>query len=262
MKSEVAESPIVTAFRKLQAMDSKWSAEVGRRTGDRWIRGDELRQAEGGGFYEFLLHLGRKIHTSDRRNIAASFALRFGWSSVVAIAPYVIHGCVPRVTLDNISFRFSESCLFEKAALHHAEGASCDAGTLLLFLRKNLVEQARPIVETLHRWSGFSVKGLWGMITPGWGSQCINVCGATGDRSAGVELARRLCAGTDVVARMQAEFFPIVHEGTTHYFSRRASCCRYYLQPNAEYCASCPLESHEVRIRKNTEWLKSRHHTE
>jgi len=48
------------------------------------------------------------LTSADRRTIAASFAMRFGWASGMAIAPYLRAGCVPDVSLDNASFKFSE----------------------------------------------------------------------------------------------------------------------------------------------------------
>jgi hypothetical protein len=50
--------------------------------------------------------------------IVASFALRYGWSSGVAFAPYLLYQCVPTLTLDNVSFKFNDNALFERVALH------------------------------------------------------------------------------------------------------------------------------------------------
>jgi hypothetical protein len=52
-----------------------------------WIDGTDLRDAGAGPFHALLRRIGDVARTTDRRTIAASFALRFGWSSAIAIAP-------------------------------------------------------------------------------------------------------------------------------------------------------------------------------
>jgi hypothetical protein len=51
-----------------------------------------------------------------------------------------------------------------------------------------------------------------------------------------------------------------VHEvtylGATHVYQRRASCCRIYLLPGQELCASCPLVSQGERVERNRAWMK------
>jgi len=57
------------------------------------------------------------VHAQDRRTIAASFALRYGWASAMAIAPYLRFYCVLDVSLENVSFKFRESTFLERAAI-------------------------------------------------------------------------------------------------------------------------------------------------
>ncbi|MEO7997123.1 MAG: (2Fe-2S)-binding protein, partial [Gemmatimonadaceae bacterium] len=60
-----------------------------------------------------------------------------------------------------------------------------------------------------------------------------------------------------------AEMRPIMREvsyaGDTHLYQRRASCCRFYLLPSGNLCASCPLVSDEERMQRNIEWMKTQH---
>jgi hypothetical protein len=43
----------------------------------------------------------------------------------------------------------------------------------------------------------------------------------------------------------------------THLFQRRASCCRWYLLPQGELCASCPLVPQEARLQRNAAWMQA-----
>mgnify|MGYP001555709626 CR=1 FL=1 len=98
----------------------------------------------------------------------------------MAIAPYLKHGSVPALSLDNVSLKFSESTFFERTAIHDPRGilvagapgaqhpsmaVVADRSALLQSLRSALKAQALPVVETLHAWAGFAPKGTWGMLT-------------------------------------------------------------------------------------------------
>jgi hypothetical protein len=63
-------------------------------------------------------------------------------------------------------------------------------------------------------------------------------------------------AGTDVVARMRPLMHAVSYRDVTHLYQRRASCCRYYLLPQGDLCASCPLVSHEERLARNLAWMQ------
>ena len=277
-------------FAALAGVDPKWRADVGvPEPVDGWIRGDDFRDATRGPFQALLARMAARTKTADRMTLAASFALRFGWAGAIAIAPYLTHRCVPHVPLDNISIKFRETTLFERTALHVAHGwressdvtsggARDDAdhdtdhdtnhdtgndasggpllqGPLLQRLRDELQGQAEPVVRALYDWSGFSVKGSWGMITSSWAAQFITVCERLGGQALAAPIMEAFFAGTDDVARMQPRTHPVSMQGVTHLYQRRASCCRYYLLPQGDLCASCPLVSHEERLSRNTEFM-------
>ena len=109
--------PIVAIFRDLQASHSNWHVEIGQPSGTGWIAGTDLRTAIQGPFDALLSAIGEGLHTSDRRTIVASFALCYGWSSGIAIAPYLFYQCVPKISLDNVSFKFHANTLFETSGL-------------------------------------------------------------------------------------------------------------------------------------------------
>src|SRR5215813_12147104 len=111
-------SPVVAVFQGLRALHPNWDVEIGLPSGRGWIKGTDLTTASEGPFNMLLSRMGERLHTSDRRTIAASFALRYGWSSGIAIAPCLLYQCVPKITLDNVSFKFHENTAFERAALH------------------------------------------------------------------------------------------------------------------------------------------------
>ena len=256
-------------IEELGAIEPGWSVEIGRPNGKQWVSGEDLKDAGTDPFQDVLQRLGGTLGTNDRRTISASFAMRFGWSAGTAIAASVIHGWVPDIRLENISLRFGgRNTMFERLALHRAQGtffegaeskdeskdASRDA--LLRVLRDTLFEQAAPVVEALRLWSHFPPRATWGMISSSWGAQCSNVFARLGDQCSGAELARALFRGNDVIAQSQPRFYPVTYNTFTRMYYRSSSCCRYYLLPDKQHCAQCPLIEEDHRVRRNVEWLR------
>ena len=203
--------------------------------------------------------------------MAASFALRFAWSSWVAIFPYVVDRRVPEIGLQNISLKFGENTLHERTALYVPRGAvlsnddgalhrlvACapDEPALLRRLRIELVEQTRPMVDALYEWSGFSKKGAWGQITSAWTSHFVNAYDRLGSQANALPVLQAFFEGDDEIARTQPRVSPLSLGDQTHLYQRRASCCRYYLLPQGSLCASCPLVSDEERLVRNREWMR------
>jgi ferric iron reductase protein FhuF len=266
------DSPVEAALAALHGIDPKWRVDIGvPDDSPGWISGTDFTRANGGAFPVLLSRIGQRLRTEDRRTVAASFALRFGWAAWVAIVPYVIHQCVPEVGLDNISLKFGGNTLHERTAIHSPRGAvvagpcrlihpllqsAQNSGELLRLLRSQLLEQARPMVDALYEWSGFSKKGAWGQITSSWASQFVNAYGRLGDQAQALPVVQAFFEGDDEISRMQPNLHPVTLGDITHLYQRRASCCRYYLLPQGSLCASCPLVSHEERLAKNLDWMR------
>jgi hypothetical protein len=230
-----------------------WAA-LGRPAGAGWIAGDDLRDAGSGPFNDLLRRIGHSARTTDRRTIAASFAMRFGWASAIAVEGYLRHRCVSDVALGNTSFLFGPSTAFERAVLHERRGwcltsgdadvalvAVPDMAALRRALRATLTDQAAPIVEALFRWSGFARRGTWGLLTSAWVSQFTTYGEPRDDQRALVPELAAFFAGDDLVSTMRPRLRAVSVGGATHLVQRRASCCRMYLLPGGELCVSCPL---------------------
>jgi hypothetical protein len=269
--SEPTTSPVAEIYEALRALDASWHVEIGRPDGVGWITGADLRDARSGPFHELLLQIGERARTTDLRTIAASFALRYGWASAMAIAPYLRYHCVPDISLENVSFKFKPSTFFERTAMHEARGTVVAGDTrawhdslstvpddeaLLRELRSALTAQATPVVEALYEWSGFARKGTWGMLTSSWAAQFTALSENRNDQRAMLPVIESLFVGSDDVARMRPRMHVVTYAEAVHLYQRRASCCRWYLLPQGELCASCPLVSDDERVQRNRAWMK------
>jgi ferric iron reductase protein FhuF len=256
----VRSSSVAHVFEALRHINPSWTVELGRPVpGDGWISGAELVNPSSGPLHELLQRIGARVQTADRRTIAALYAMRFGWASAMAIAPYVKFTAVPDVSLENVSLKFTPSTFLERMAIHEPSGVAGKAGDRHLLrqaLRQQLTAQAVPVVEALHQWSGFAPRGTWGMLTSSWAAHLINLSADGPDQRGVLPELQRFFEGDDLAAVMQPRVHPVTYRDATHLYQRRASCCRFYLVPEGELCASCPLVSQEERIARNVAWMK------
>jgi len=166
-------SHLARIYARLRKLHANWYVEFGSRSGDGWIPGRALLEPESGPFRALLERIAGRLYTEDRKIIAASFALRFGWSAGAAIAPFLLYRCVPDIDLDNIALRFNEQALFERVAILQPRAVAVrdeefgddplvsilddipikETGSkplyhpvLLATIRDTLEEQARPVV--------------------------------------------------------------------------------------------------------------------
>jgi ferric iron reductase protein FhuF len=267
-----SDSPVEEALAALRGIDPKWRVDIGvPDESPGWISGTDFTRANGGAFPGLLNRIGERLRTDDRMTVAASFALRFGWSAWVAIVPYVVHQCVPEVSLDNISLKFGSNTLHERTAIHCPRGgvvaspgrlihpllqSAQNSVALLRLLRSQLLEQTQPMVDALYEWSGFSKKGAWGQITSSWTSHFVNAYGRLGDQAQALPVVQAFFEGDDEMSRMRPRLHALTLGDITHLYQRRASCCRYYLLPQGSLCASCPLVSHEECLAKNLDSMR------
>jgi len=254
----VRPSPFVAVFDRLRALDPSWDVALGEPEGPHWIRGTDLTAPDRGKLHDLLERIGARLETSNRKIIAAAFALRFGWSSAAAIGPYLVARCVPDLRLENVSFRFGASTLFERVALHKPRGAMLnpdvdaphpdvtvvhDPSALRNHLRDALLANAGPVVEGLYLWSRFPRRAIWGQVFSSWAAPMTQILAHTGAATAdgAVQVATAFFDDPRPVFAMRPHFYTVASDGESRAYHRRASCCLYYKLPKGSLCASCPL---------------------
>jgi hypothetical protein len=94
------------------------------------------------------------------------------------------------------------------------------------------------------------------MLTSSWASHFTGLAENRNDQRPLVPELDELFAGDDVVAAMRPMMHAVEYGGMVHLYQRRASCCRFYLLPEGDLCASCPLVSDEERLTRNRDWMK------
>lgn len=236
---------------------------IGKPNGDGWIHGKTLLEPEQGAFQELLLKIGARINTGNRRVIAASFALRYGWAAGAPLNIFINHHAVMNLALDNISLRFCNAALYQDYSLHNIDAVyrtnsiqwpdknGTDA------MSEQLYEQAAPVVNALHAWSRFSRRALWSMVVSSWSSQCIRITESSlHDRNSGYALAERILQYNPDLYRNKPVFYSMQHGAEQRLFQKRHGCCLYYLAPDSSFCTSCPLIDDEERVKRSYRYLQ------
>ncbi len=238
-----------------------------------WMSHSELCHPEVGFYAALLQALMTGSSIASRRFAAASFLLRYGWSSGAMIAPLLMDRPIPWYTAEEAALCFADNTLFQAICLgsdhfiidqKHAYSAHphcalvySDKDVAIRWIADQLLCQAQPIVEALHRWSGFSHKALWAMVSSSWIGQLLNVS-KTLQRPA--ERLRRYLTVfyehwqplTDALPRC----YFIREQDKTHFFHVRASCCLYFKGKERHFCASCPVLPEDERIKRNRQWIE------
>jgi hypothetical protein len=191
----------------------------------------------------------------------------------MAIAPYLKHGCVPDISLENISLKFKESTFFERTAIHEPRGVMtiadpaanhpavttvADRHELLSALRSALVSQAMPVVEALHEWSGFARRGTWGMLTSSWAAHITSLHGDSRDQRPALPILRAFFAGDDVVAIMQRGCTRVTCLGATITVSAARELLPHLSPARTMSCARAVRSClDEERVDRNLAWMKT-----
>jgi hypothetical protein len=268
-----ADHPILDTIHQLNRLALHIPIEGDPAADGPWIAGPALAAPDEPPVAHIMDGLTRQGFGMDRRAAAASFMLRFGWSSGYAIGACMLHQRVP--SLDGLALRFHERYMFlngVRTARHAFSALPGDTGSthpdcrllagpeaLATSLFEALYGHAAPVVRALHAWSGFSERALWAMVTSSWSAQFANLGEALGREAEALAQARRLFHTAEATLRRALpEVYLVESRGRAGLCHRRAACCLYFKAPGADYCASCPLLPEPDRLEGNRHWIAAR----
>jgi hypothetical protein len=268
-----AEHPILDTIGRLNRLALHIPIKGDPAADGPWIAGPALSAPDDPPLRHVMEGLTRQGFGADRRAAAASFMLRFGWSSGYAIGAYMLHQRVP--DLDGMALRFHERYMFlngVRAGCHIFSALPGDRASahpdcqpvdgpeaLATSLFDELYRHAAPVVRALHAWSGFSERALWAMVTSSWSAQFANLGEALGREADALAQAQHLFHTAEATLRRALpEVYLVESQGRAGICHRRAACCLYFKAPGAHYCASCPLLPEPDRLVSIRHWIATR----
>ncbi len=238
-----------------------------------WLSHADMRRPQERLYAELLRALMTRSGIASRRFAAASFLLRYGWSGGAMIAPLLMDKPIPWYAAEEADLCFADNTLFQAICLNsdgfiigedqafsthpHCVSNYSDQHAAIRLVADRLAGHAQPVVEALQRWSGFSRKALWAMVSSSWVGQIINISKRfhlPEDR-----LRRHLTFFYDQwrpLADSLPHWYFISEQGKNHCFHVRASCCLYFKGEKRHFCASCPVIEEKERIERNRRWVQ------
>ncbi len=238
-----------------------------------WLSHSAMRQPQEGFYAGLLQAFMTRSGIASRRFAAASFLLRYGWSAGAVIAPWLMDKPIPWYPAEEADLCFADNTLFQAICLNsdgfliardhrfsahpHCLLSYSDPDAAIHLVAHQLACHAKPVVEALHEWSGFSHKALWAMVSSSWVGQILNIS----KRLQLPEDRLRHCltvfydASRPLAVSLPHWYF-IREQGKHHYFHIRASCCLYFKGKQRHFCASCPVIQEAERAERNRQWVQ------
>lgn len=238
-----------------------------------WLSHAEMRRPQEGLYAELLQGLMARSGIASRRFAAASFLLRYGWSAGAMIAPLLMDKPIPWYAAEEADLCFADTTLFQAVCLnsdgfivgkdhHFSAHPHCvlnysDPNAAIRLVADQLAGHAKPVVEALHQWSGFSHKALWAMVSSSWVGQILNISKRFHLPEDRLRLYLTLFYDQwRPLADSLPHWYSIREQGKNHCFHVRASCCLYFKGKNRHFCASCPVIEEKERIERNRRWVQ------
>jgi hypothetical protein len=221
---------------------------------DDWIDDAALGDPETGPLADLNARFVAAGFGVNRRAVAASLMLRYGWAAGFIIAAWLARREIVRI--DRFALKFSSMTMVEAVWIRDArilpdrgeeEGRHALLESLLAF--------TEPLIASQHHWSRFSRHALWSMVTSSWAAQFAAIGERLGRRDEAVEEVRRLMGRDPEIAAAAPRLYEVEAGRRTQTCQRRAACCLYFKGPRQHFCASCPIIPATERIARNRDWV-------
>jgi len=235
-----------------------------------WIFAGDLGDPDAGPLKALFDRFAGGGFGSNRRAVAASLLLRYGWGAGGQIAAYLALGRTLRLT--DFALQFSASTLIKGVWVREAEvgglagdplATACDwtgvvaPQALRLRLLESLVDFTAPLVDSQHAWSRFSRHALWAQVASSWAAQFAAIGERIGERAWAVAEGREILALHPEIAAAAPEVYEVRGGRQSKVCQRRAACCLYFKGPRRHFCASCPIIPVGERLQRNRQWADS-----
>ncbi|WP_026370887.1 IucA/IucC family C-terminal-domain containing protein [Kallotenue papyrolyticum] len=223
--------------------------------------------------------------TTRYRHVVAAFLINsYAWFlPAAAIAAYLTEKRVPDLDPDNVVVRLrspDEGGLFEIGLLSSrmavlpddpAAGAAeatvlHDTVQLRAWLRRRIEAHMAPLIEAVHRHTGFSRRAQWNLVADDCAALFLWIGQRIGaEERACVEGRAFVGAAGSPMQASRTAYITLDVGGQRHTFRKRGGCCLYYRLPGGQHCSTCallPAQEREQRLRASITSTQENKHEE
>ncbi|MGY6273874.1 hypothetical protein ACXIUT_29790 [Achromobacter denitrificans] len=224
-----------------------------------WIEETDFSQLDTPTQQRLLAQLGKSEFGTSAKASSASLLLRYGWSAGFLIGAWMTSGIVVRGAIQSLAFNPSKT-LLSGVCIRDCSGFLSPSDSPIAVRRQQLITEltlhARAVVEAHHRWSGFSRKALWSMVTSSWAAQFATVGEKLGRPEYAISETRKLLALDPDTAASQPELYLVEAGEKIGLCQKRKLCCLWYKSPKGGFCCSCPILPDTERLIRNRDWIQ------
>lgn len=222
-----------------------------------WIAEEDLHSTDQGPQLAILDRLAAHGFGGSRRALSASLLLRYGWSSGLLIGAWLASSVVIRRA--RLALRFSDNAVLTAVALQSYDTAVPASPSWpeaeRRMLAAELVRHASPIVDAHHRWSGFSRKALWSMVTSSWAAQFAYIGERLNAPERGLSEAIAVLSIHAEIRDASPELYLVRADGKRGVCQMRRLCCLWFKTGQRQFCTSCPIIPAHERMARNIAWI-------
>lgn len=261
-------SLLAQAFARLNATDSTLTGDIGTLD-DGWTLATALMQDDAPLLDAALAAQAGDHPTMDARTRGSYFIGQYAWYvPAAAIAAYLIAGCAPELSPDNVALRYETytwqhgdasgvaqrlRVRFLSSRCARVAGAfgALDAAALALpnrhalrdWLRCGLEAHLAPLIEQVYARTRLGRHAQWCLVADACASLFLQAGKALGNvERAQAEGRAFVQAAGSPMQSVKGDYITIQLGEHCETFRARGGCCRYYtVAPNGEKCSTCVL---------------------
>jgi len=224
-----------------------------------WVEETDFAHLDKPSQQHLIAQLERSEFGSSPKACSAALLLRYGWSAGFLIGAWMTSGIVVQNARQSLGFNRSH-VLLSGVCIQGCEGFLTPRTSSVEVRRERLLDElachARAAVEAHHRWSGFSRKALWAMVTSSWAAQFATVGEKLGRPELALSEAAELLALDPDTSASQPELYIVQADGRNGICQKRKLCCLWHKSPQGGFCSSCPILPEHERLTRNHDWVR------
>lgn len=272
-----ADSELTATLARLERLAPTLGAPLLERPSADWIVArdwiNDRRCLDGA-----LAHIAASYRVPDwqltprYRHVVAAFLINsYAWVlPAAAIGAYLTEARVPDLAPDNVAVRVrtpAEEGILQigllrgrmavlpgdRAAQQRAVLVLPDREALRDWLRRRIEAHVAPLIEALHRHTGFSRRAQWNLVADNCAALFLWIGQRIGAQEQACAEGRALIGAPDSPLRAsRTRYITLDVAGRRHTVRQRGGCCLYYRLPGGQHCSTCALISDEERIQRLT----------
>jgi ferric iron reductase protein FhuF len=262
--------PLNATLEKIQASFT-WVKLYTKPEGENWYSYKDIINPEGGVFTMLLEHYQNHTPSLNKRQAVQNlFGSLAWWCASACYAPVLLDERSP-TNLEVLYFHLHDEGYIDTMALEFTyflclpdDIVATHSRATVVSSREELVKTAlqnlqtilRPLIQLAKNHTTIQDKALWLYLADNMASLVLHVKQASKQQArCEVEVETVL---EQLPERGGTGVLEVTYGNERDYFTKRSTCCFYYLNPEGKKCATCPKLKAEERLEQLQRYMAER----